>query len=72
MASGTETVTVEYSGRTAIITLNNQRKLNALNQDEFYRLAAILREVAQHDEVLVTLLTGKGRFFSACVHTKFP
>ncbi|KAE8139949.1 ClpP/crotonase-like domain-containing protein [Aspergillus pseudotamarii] len=60
-----QTVTVEYSGNLAIVTLDNQEKLNALSQEDYYKLASTLREIAQHDEVLVTLLIGKGRFFSA-------
>ncbi|KAE8415950.1 ClpP/crotonase-like domain-containing protein [Aspergillus pseudocaelatus] len=60
-----QTVTVEYSGNLATVTLDNQEKLNALSQDDYYKLASTLREIAHHDEVLVTLLIGKGRFFSA-------
>ncbi|GMG04167.1 unnamed protein product [Aspergillus oryzae var. brunneus] len=60
-----QTVTVEYNDNLAIVTLNNQEKLNALSQEDYYKLATTLREIAQHDEVLVTLLIGKGRFFSA-------
>lgn len=62
-----QTVTVEYNDNLAIVTLNNQEKLNALSQEDYYKLATTLREIAQHDEVLVTLLIGKGRFFSAYV-----
>ncbi|KAE8358596.1 ClpP/crotonase-like domain-containing protein [Aspergillus caelatus] len=60
-----ESYLVEYSGNLATVTLDNQEKLNALSQDDYYKLASTLREIAQHDEVLVTLLIGKGRFFSA-------
>ncbi|EPE29887.1 ClpP/crotonase [Glarea lozoyensis ATCC 20868] len=60
-----DSVTVEYNGKIAVITIDNQKKLNALNQDEYYQLAKYMREVATHDEVFVTVLTGKGRFFSA-------
>lgn len=58
-------ISVEYKGRVAIITIQNEPKLNALNQAGYYELAEKLREVADHDEVYITLLTGKGRFFSA-------
>lgn len=68
--AASQTVTVEYSGNLAIVTLDNQEKLNALSQEDYYKLASTLREIAQHDEVLVTLLIGKGRFFSAYVHNK--
>jgi Delta3-Delta2-enoyl-CoA isomerase len=56
---------VEYRGRVAIITISNEKKLNALSQMQYYALAQALREVATHDEVYITLLIGKGRFFSA-------
>ncbi|CAG8971349.1 hypothetical protein HYALB_00005968 [Hymenoscyphus albidus] len=60
-----ETVTLEYRGKIAVITIENETKLNALNQDGYYQLAKYMREVATHDEVFITVLTGKGRFFSA-------
>ena len=58
-------ILVEYKGNVAIITLNLPNKLNALNQDLYYKLATSLEEIAARDEVTVTVLTGKGRFFSA-------
>lgn len=60
-----KSVTVEYNGRIAVITIDNQKKLNAMTQDQYYIIAKLLREVATHDEVFVTVLTGKGTFFSA-------
>ena len=58
-------VTLEVRGKVAIITLCNEKKLNALTQDLYFRLAQLMREVATKDEVYVTVLTAKGRFFSA-------
>lgn len=58
-------IELEYRGRVAVITINNAKKLNALTQMQYYDLAAKLREIAIHDEVYITLLTGKGRYFSA-------
>lgn len=58
-------IDLEYRGRVAVITVNNAKKLNALTQMQYYDLATKLREVATHDEVYITLLTGKGRYFSA-------
>ncbi|KAH8806166.1 ClpP/crotonase-like domain-containing protein [Xylogone sp. PMI_703] len=60
-----ETVLLEYRGPLAIITLNNPQKLNAQSKDGFYQLAKYLREIAAREEILVTLLTGVGRYFSA-------
>lgn len=58
-------VTVEYKGRIATITIDNTKKLNALSQQGYYLLSKYMREVATHDEVVITLLTAKGSFFSA-------
>ena len=60
-----EAITLEYRGRVAIITLNQEKKLNALNQDQYYRLACCMHEIAARDDVSITVLTGRGRFFSA-------
>jgi|TARA_R110002003_G_scaffold1499_1_gene23172 peroxisomal 3,2-trans-enoyl-CoA isomerase len=58
-------ILVEYKGKIAIITLNVPKKLNALDGENYYKLARAMHEVATHDEVFITVLTGKGRFFSA-------
>ncbi|KAL8678759.1 MAG: hypothetical protein Q9186_004910 [Xanthomendoza sp. 1 TL-2023] len=58
-------VTLTIDGKIAIITLNLPEKLNALTQDLYYRISCLLREVAARDDVYITILTGKGRFFSA-------
>ncbi|KAI9802845.1 MAG: hypothetical protein M1833_001444 [Piccolia ochrophora] len=72
MASLEETVTLEYKGKLAIITLANEKKLNALDSDGYYRLGNLLREIATRDDVCVTLLIGKGRFFSAGADVSAP
>ncbi|MCJ1299934.1 hypothetical protein MMC08_002728 [Hypocenomyce scalaris] len=58
-------VTLTTRGKIAIITLNVERKLNALTQDLYYRLSTLMREVAARDDIYITVLTGKGRYFSA-------
>lgn len=60
-----DAITVNYSGHIAIITLNRPKSLNSLNQELFYELGQRLREIAARDDVVITILTGKGRFFSA-------
>ena len=69
MASSVEesVISLEYRGRTAILTIDNQEKLNALSALQYYNLAQKLNEIASHDEVFVTVLLAKGRFFSAYV-----
>lgn len=61
-------VTVNYKGHIAIITLNRPAKLNALNSDHYYQLGERLREVDKRDDIVITVLTGKGRYFSALVY----
>jgi enoyl-CoA hydratase/carnithine racemase len=61
-------VSIEYRSSIAIITLNKPQKLNSLTKDEFYDLATLLREADARPKVFVTLLIGKGRFFSAYAH----
>ena len=65
-----EVITVEYRGRVAIITIDNQQKLNALTQDQYYQIAKFLREIAEHDEVFITVLTAKGILICMNLKTK--
>ena len=65
MASPEEIVKLQTKDKIAIITINNPGKLNALSQDLYYRLSCLMREVAARDDIYITVLTGKGRFFSA-------
>lgn len=58
-------ISIDYRGRVAVITIANEKKLNALTQQQYYELSQALREVASHDEVFVTVILGKGRYFSA-------
>jgi peroxisomal 3,2-trans-enoyl-CoA isomerase len=53
-------VTLEYKGRIAIITINNEKKANALTQDQYFILATHMREVAARDDIYITMLTAKG------------
>jgi len=71
-----DVVTVDYRknerGNIAVITINNPKKLNAMNQDHYYRLSQLLREIADKPDVYITVLTGKGRFFSAGADVTIP
>lgn len=60
-----EAVLFETRGKVAIITLNLEKKLNAMTQDYYFRVSQLLREIAKRDDIVITVLTGKGRFFSA-------
>lgn len=65
MSTPEEQIIFTTQGKIAIITLNIEKKLNALTQDLYYRLSCLLREAARRDDIYITILTGKGRFFSA-------
>lgn len=65
MSAANEQISLTTRGKIAIITLNLPTKLNALTQDLYYRLSCLLREVAQRKDIYITVLTGKGRYFSA-------
>jgi peroxisomal 3,2-trans-enoyl-CoA isomerase len=67
----TEGILLEKRGKIAIITLNLEKKLNALNGDLYYELASKLTEVAAMPDIYITVLTGKGRFFSAQVSLQY-
>lgn len=59
------TIAFQTSGRIAIITLNNPKKLNALTRDHYYHIAKLLRHIATKPDIYITIFTGNGRFFSA-------
>ena len=67
MSTLIDQVTLTTQGKIAIITLNVEKKLNALTQDHYYRLSCLMREVAARDDIYITILTGKGRYFSAYI-----
>ncbi|GAP87431.1 putative enoyl- hydratase isomerase [Rosellinia necatrix] len=60
-----DVIKVSYSGRIATITIDNDKKLNALNMEGYYNISKALREIALRDDIFITILTGKGRYFSA-------
>jgi len=60
-----EVVSLKLTPPLAVITISNPRKLNALNQDHYYRLSCLLQDIAANNAFTITILTGAGRFFSA-------
>jgi len=62
----------EKRGKVAIITLNAEKKLNAMNMACYFRIAKLLHEISEMSDVIVTVVTGKGRFFSAYVPIHSP
>lgn len=71
--SSNDSILVEYRDNgIAIITLNVPEKLNALGGQEYFNLAAALHEIAERDDIYITVLTGTGRYFSAYVAIAIP
>ena len=60
-----DAVRFEVRGRVAIITINQPEKLNAITQHHYTRISYLLEEIALMDKVVMTVITGTGRFFSA-------
>lgn len=60
-----DVVLVSYEGPIATITLNRPKRLNAMTQPMYKKIGNALREVAAKEEVVCTVITGNGRFFSA-------
>ncbi|SNX83304.1 related to ECI1 -delta3-cis-delta2-trans-enoyl-CoA isomerase [Melanopsichium pennsylvanicum] len=58
--------------RVAVITLNAPEKLNALGWSDYKSITRCLEWIAQQPDLLVTILTGKGRYFSAGANVKDP
>ncbi|KAH7143937.1 ClpP/crotonase-like domain-containing protein [Dactylonectria macrodidyma] len=58
-------IKLDYRGRVAVITIDNDRKLNSMGLEEYYDLSKKMREIATHDEVIITVILAKGRYFSA-------
>ena len=58
--SGVALVTVGIEDRIATITIDRQKKLNALNPEVLEELGSAFRSVETNDEVLGVILTGAG------------
>ncbi|KAF2767498.1 enoyl-CoA hydratase/isomerase [Teratosphaeria nubilosa] len=63
-------ITIEQRDKVAIITISNEKKLNALTQDDYFTISQYLRAIANEDSIFITVLTAKGRFFSAGADVK--
>ncbi|GAA6042097.1 hypothetical protein JCM8097_003108 [Rhodosporidiobolus ruineniae] len=63
-------ILLELQPPFAIITFNQPQKKNALDSSLYKRLSSLLQEVDRNPEIFVTVLTGKGDFFSAGADVK--
>jgi enoyl-CoA hydratase len=60
MSESLKHVRVERDGELAVVTIDRQEKLNALNADVFRELAAVFERLASDDAVRAVILTGAG------------
>lgn len=60
-----EAIKLSKRGYVAIITISVPKKLNALTQRCYFRIATLLEEIAKDPDITVTVVTGTGHFFSA-------
>ena len=58
-------VKCEQKGHVAVVTIDRQEALNALNGEVLKDLSAVLDQVEANEEVYVAVLTGAGRSFVA-------
>ena len=65
MASSKSAVSYTTKGKFAILTLSQPAKLNALTLREFEDVATLLHVIDARADIVVTVLTGTGKFFSA-------
>jgi peroxisomal 3,2-trans-enoyl-CoA isomerase len=65
-------ILLETRGKVAIITFNREQKLNALNSELYFKLASLMNDVAKRPEIFITVITGKGRFFSSGADVSAP
>lgn len=72
MSSPTDLIKLSVKGPVATITIDNPKKLGAVNQDCYYRISCLLRDIAENPSVYITVLTGTGRFFSAGADVSTP
>ena len=58
-------IDLSRQGSTAVVTINNPGKRNAMTDDMWRGIPAVMREIDADDTVLATVLTGAGGAFCA-------
>ncbi|EGW33927.1 uncharacterized protein SPAPADRAFT_59310 [Spathaspora passalidarum NRRL Y-27907] len=58
-------VLYEVRDRTAIITLNIPKRLNALNGEQYLQLGKFVERANEEEDTVATIIQSTGRFFSA-------
>ncbi|KAF5278135.1 hypothetical protein FQR65_LT03651 [Abscondita terminalis] len=65
MNNGAASILVTVNDGVKIITLNRPRKKNAIDLQMYVELTSILRNDAMNDDIVVTIITGNGEYFSS-------
>ncbi|KAH7017933.1 ClpP/crotonase-like domain-containing protein, partial [Macrophomina phaseolina] len=60
-----QNIILSVQGHVAVITLNRPKVFNALSLDDYQLLARLMRQAAEDRSTTVTVLTGRGKYFSA-------
>lgn len=58
-------ITYEVRDNTTVITLNLPKKLNALNGEQYMRLARCVEDADKEEDTVCTIIQSTGRYFSA-------
>lgn len=58
-------ITYEVKDKTVVITLNLPKKLNALNGEQYMRLARCVEDADNEEDTICTMIQSSGRYFSA-------
>ncbi|XP_077300451.1 enoyl-CoA delta isomerase 2-like [Arctopsyche grandis] len=58
-------ILVSVKNKVQVVTLNRPNKRNAITGSMYKALTNILRDAAVDDEIMVTVLTGKGDYYSS-------
>lgn len=60
-----EDISYQVRDKTTIITLNIPKKYNALNGEQYMKLAKFVEQADREEDTLVTMIQSSGKFFSA-------
>ncbi|MBR5468348.1 MAG: enoyl-CoA hydratase/isomerase family protein [Firmicutes bacterium] len=60
-----ENIAIEVEGKTAILTMNRPKALNALNHDTLAEIQTVMAEIAADESIWGVIITGAGRSFVA-------
>jgi enoyl-CoA hydratase/carnithine racemase len=64
------TVTVEYQGETALVTLDRPDKFNALNYEMFLDICRVQKQLKRQRHIRLVIVTGRGGNFSSGLDIK--